>query len=55
MENKEIDRLGAGCKNESFNFVGIHLDENLTWNHHVKVVKNKVSSAVFALSKVRNR
>jgi len=30
MGNKEIDRLGAGCKNESFNFVGIHLDENLT-------------------------
>ena len=55
MGNKEIDRLGAGCKNESFKFVGIHLDENLTWNHHGKAFKNKVSSAVFALSKVRNR
>jgi len=30
-----------------------HLDENLTWNHHVKAVK-KASSAVFALSNVRN-
>ena len=30
---------GSGCKNESFKFVGIHLDENLTWNHHVKAVK----------------
>ena len=32
----------------------IHVDENLTWNHHVKAVKNKASSAVFALSNVRN-
>ena len=52
IENKEIDRIGAGCKNECFKFVGIHLDE--TWNHHVKAVKNKASSAVFALSNVRN-
>ena len=44
---------GSGCKNEAFKFVGIHLDENLTWNHHVKAVK-KASSAVFALSNVRN-
>ena len=35
---KEIDRIGAGCKNESFKFVGIHLDENLTWNHHLSSV-----------------
>ena len=54
IENKEIDRIGAGCKNESFKFVGIHLDENLTWNHHLKAVKNKASSAVFALSNIRN-
>ena len=32
----------------------IHVDENLTWNHHVKAVKNKASSAVFALSNVIN-
>ena len=22
--------------------MGIHLDENLTWNHHVKAVKNQI-------------
>ena len=41
IENKEIDRIGAGCKNESFKFVGIHLDENLSWNHHHKAIKKK--------------
>lgn len=54
IEDKEIDRIGTECKNESFKFVGINLDEYLNWNHHVKSVKNKASSAVFALSKVRN-
>ena len=54
IENKEIDRIGAGCKNESFKFVRIHIDESLTWNHHLRAVKNKASSPVFALSNIRN-
>ena len=54
IDNKDIERIGLGCKNESFKFVGIHLDEHLTWNNHVKSVKNKVSSSLFALSKIRN-
>ena len=41
-------------KNESFKFVGVHLDENFNWNHHLKTAKNKASSAVFALSSVKN-
>ena len=26
---------------ESFNFLGITIDENLSWNHHVDIVKKK--------------
>ena len=29
IDNKDIERVGTGCKNESFKFVGVHLDENL--------------------------
>ena len=54
IDSKDIERVGTGCKNESFLFVGVHLDENLNWNHHLKAVKNKASSAVFALSSVKN-
>ena len=39
IKNKEIDKIGAGCINESFKLVGIHLDENLTWSNHLKAVK----------------
>ena len=54
IDNKDIERVGTGCKNESFKFVVVQLDENLNWNHHLKAVKNKASSAVFALSSVKN-
>ena len=29
IDNKDKERVGTGCKNESFKFVGVHLDENL--------------------------
>ena len=45
IDNKDIERVGTGCKNESCKFVGVHLDENLNWNHPLKAVKNKASSA----------
>ena len=42
IDNKDIERVGTGSKNESFKFVGVHLDENLNWNHHLKgTVKEK--------------
>ena len=52
--HSELMFFSPGCKNESFKFVGVHLDENLNWNHHLKAVKNKASSAVSALSSVKN-
>ena len=45
IDNKDIERVGTGSKNESFKFVGVHSDENLNWNHHLKAVKNKASRA----------
>jgi hypothetical protein len=54
IESEEIERIGQGCTEESFKFVGVHLDEFLTWNYHVKHVRGKVAGAVYALSKLRN-
>ena len=50
IDYKDIEGVGTGCRNASFKF----LDANLNWNHHLKAVKNKASSAVFALSSVKN-
>ena len=49
-----IERIGIGCTEEYFKFVGIRLDEFLTFEHHAKHVSNKVSSANFALNRVKH-
>ena len=54
IDNEIIDRIGEGCEEEYFKFVGIRLDEHLTWKYHTEYVRGKVASAVYALSKLRN-
>ena len=54
IENNIIERVGSGCKDTSFKFVGVHLDEFLNWEQHTKYVRGKAASAVYALSRVRN-
>ena len=46
--------IGIGCKETSFKFVGIRLDEFLQFKEHINSVKSKLASATFALSKVKN-
>ena len=52
IENEEIKRIGEGCKEKFFKFVGVHLDEHLTWQYHVNHVRGKAASANYALSKI---
>ena len=54
IENETIDRIGAGCEEESFKFVGILLDEFLSWEFHARKIRIKVSGAVYALSKLKS-
>ena len=51
---EKIERIGIGCKEESFKFVGIHLDEHLSWNCHLNNLCKKVASSNFALNSVKN-
>ena len=54
IENEEIERLGEGCRDKFFKFVGVHLNEHLTWQYHVNHVRGKAASANNNLSKLRN-
>ena len=50
--NISID--GVNVKRESsFKLLGIHIDEKLTWNEHIKVIKSKISSAIYAINRIK--
>ena len=52
--DEPIARIGEGCKDNSFKFLGHHLDENLSWIHHLNHVNKKLVSANFALSRSKD-
>ena len=53
IESQQIDRIGKNCKETSFKFVGHHLDEFLTWENHIKHVKNKLSKSNYAINSTK--
>ena len=50
----EIMRVGEGKEEESFKYVGVEVDENLTWKHHISKISNKIRLNLFLLKKERN-
>lgn len=49
-----IERIGTDCETKSFKFVGHHLDEFLSWDEHIKKVRNKLACANFKISQTKN-
>ena len=54
INGEEVERISYENETKSFKFVGVHLDEFLNWNEHTKMVKNKVSSSLYALNQIKN-
>ena len=48
INNKEIEQCSQ------FNFLGINIDETLSWRPHAHVVGNKISRAVGVIKRLRN-
>ena len=36
------------------NFLGLHIDENLKWDTHIKSVQARISSSLYAINKIKN-
>ena len=49
INNKYIER------ETSIKFLGIILDQNLTWNNHIHVIESKISKNIVILYKIRNQ
>ena len=41
------------CIEKTTTFLGMHLDENLSWKYHIHEVNKKVSGALFSIKQVK--
>jgi len=49
----QLSRIGKHKSEQYIKFLGIALDENLTWKQHVKAIKSKLSRSLFAINRVK--
>lgn len=54
IDSTKLDRIGNDCIEKSTKFLGMHIDENLTWKQHIAAVKRKVSSTLFSMKQVKH-
>ena len=54
IDSQPIERIGKGCTETSFKFVGHHLDEFLTWDYHLNHIKNKLSKSNYLINTSKN-
>ncbi len=48
-----ISRIGKNCDEQSTKFLGVKIDEFLSWESHLKYINQKKSRALFALKQVK--
>ena len=53
LNGHPVDRIGNNQREKSCKFLGIHIDETLTWKHHIDKVSSKISRANYMISKVQ--
>lgn len=53
VPNLEIDNVKIKCVDE-FNFLGITLDQHMTWNNHIQKIASKVSQTIGIMNKLKN-
>ena len=53
INNVPLERIGNNCRESSTKFLGIHVDEFLTWKKHIAQVNSKISRAIFAIKQLK--
>ena len=49
-----LDRIGINCGDSATNFLGICIDESLTWKKHLSNLNSKISRAIFSINQVKH-
>ena len=54
LNGQEVERVGNNQNEKSFKFLGIYMDETLTWKHHIEKVCSKIASSNYIINKVKH-
>ena len=54
MNGQEVIRIGNDQNEKSFKFLGLYLDETLSWKFHIQNVCSKISRSNYIINKVKN-
>ena len=54
IDNQEIERISDQLNTKSFKFLGLEIDEKLSWKKHINNVCTKISRANYIINKVKN-
>ena len=54
IKDTKLSRLGNECEYKCAKFLGIYIDENLTWKDHVSNINKKKSKALFSIKQLKN-
>ena len=49
-----LNRIGNHCADSSIKFLGISIDEHLSWQKHLSQVNSKIARAMFAIRQVKH-
>ena len=53
INNTRLSRVGNNCSESSTKFLGIYIDECLTWRYHAAHINSKISRAIFAIKQLK--
>ena len=54
IKDQIIKECGSLKEDKSVKFLGIHLDQNLTWSHHIQHISSKISKNLYIMNRVKH-
>ena len=54
LNNTIIKRTGTPTDSEQMKFLGLRLDEKLTWQSHISFMTSKLASSIYIINKVKH-
>jgi len=54
INNTPLSQIGSQSKEKFTKFLGLYIDEHLSWNYHVNHINKKISRSLFALKQVKH-